>query len=215
MSETAATTAAAAADGELALGDGDDDADQARDDAAARATSPAAPAARRFRLAPMPAGARLRLWLSYQRYAALLLFAPLTALVAAAWLLPWWAAVLLALPAIAPLRFSFVVAARWPRKLRATQVAMHRQRLGRFEARSVRAYCGDPCFRVVAGEILARAGISRRERRRLIRQFATELRDEERLVVYFDHRAHGPLDSSPAPAGDRRLAQPPTAEEMT
>lgn len=162
----------------------------------------APPPRQRLRLPALSAGARLRLWISYQRYAALLLVAPLGALAAAAWLLPWWVAAALAVPAIAPLRFALEVARRWPRKLHATQLAIHRQAQGRFAPASVRACCGDPCFRVVAAEILRRAGLPRGERRRLIAQLAAELRAADRFVVYFDHRLHGPLAIPSAPAGE-------------
>lgn len=145
------------------------------------------------RLPPLSRATRARLWISYQRYAAVLLLAPLAALALAAWLTPWWVTALLVLPALAPLRFSLSVAARWPRKLRATQVALWRQRQGQFSPASVRGSCGDPCFRVVAAEILARAGLDRRARRRLIRQFAAELRAEDRLTFVFDRRVDGPL----------------------
>lgn len=165
---------------------------------------------KRVRLAPLPAATRLRLWISYQRYAALLLALPAAALAGAAWLAPWWLAALLALAAIAPVRFALEIAARWPRKLRATQVARHRQRLGRFQAESVRAYCGDPCFRVVAREILASAGVPRRERRRWIARFAAERRAADRVVVYFDHRVHGPFPSTAS-----ELAASPATEETT
>jgi hypothetical protein len=167
---------------------------------------------KRVRLAPLPAGTRLRLWISYQRYAALLLALPVAAIALAAWLAPWWIAALLALPVIAPVRFALEVASRWPRKLRATQLALHRLRLGHFHPESVRAYCGDPCFRVVAREILTRAGIPRGERRRQLAQFANELRDADRIVVSFDHRVHGPF---PSTASDLQISPSPAPEEMT
>lgn len=129
-----------------------------------------------------------RLWLSYQRY-ALLLFAlaaaPIAAMVTlapASWL--WWP--LAAAPSLAAAVFASSVYRRWPRKLRATALAARRIESGRFAPRRLREYCGDPCFRVVAAEILTRAGYSRRERDQMIREFARDLR-EPVFLLEVDH----------------------------
>ena len=82
----------------------------------------------------------------------------------------------MALIALVPFKFGVTVLARWPRKLRATRIAELRIRSGRFAPASVRPYCGDPCFRVVAREILRRGGVSRADRRDLIAGWAAELR---------------------------------------
>ena len=130
-----------------------------------------------------------RLWLSYQRYALLLFLAPALALVAlVAWASPWWWAPA-ALAALVPLRFGASVYARWPRKVHATRVALHRIAAGRFASARVRGFCGDPCFRVVAHEILRRAGLPPAERRRLIRLYSLELRRDRSTVVILDHVA--------------------------
>lgn len=144
---------------------------------------------RRVRLPELGAVERARLWLSYQRYAFLLIGAPVAgvaglAAVASAW---WWAPA--AVIAIAPVRFGAIVWARWPRKLRATQVADARIRAGRFAPRTIRTYCGDPCYRVVAGELLRRAGVPRRERRRIVSQYREELRRDRSTLVIVDHLA--------------------------
>lgn len=140
-----------------------------------------------LRLPSLPLATRARLWLSYQRYGLLLVAAPVGA-VAAAWVLaPWWAAAVLAVGGLAPLGFGVEVLGRWPRKLRATRAALARIERGSFGPASVRPHCGDPCFRVVAAEILTRAGLPRRERRRLIRTYAAQLRAEGDVRVYIDH----------------------------
>lgn len=127
---------------------------------------------------------RVRLWLGYQRYAFLLAGLALAiCAVVAFWAAVWWVWLLAAVPVVKLLRFAGAVYGRWPRKLRATVLATRRIESGRFAARAVRGYCGDPCYRVVAGEILRRAGMDRRARRRLIRQFARELREPVFLIA--------------------------------
>ena len=141
----------------------------------------------KVRLPPLGAIERATLWLRYQRYGLLLVGATVAALTATVLAGPWWASVLVALLGIAPARFGVEVLLRWPRKLRATQVALARIQAGRFEAASIKGYCGDPCFRIVAAEILARAGMPRRERRQVIRRHGDQLRREQSMLVLFDH----------------------------
>jgi hypothetical protein len=141
----------------------------------------------RARLPKLGAFATARLFVSYQRYGALLLVAPIAVVIAVARIAPWWAALLVGLAGIAPVRFGVEVVARWPRKLRATRIAVARIAAGSFSAASVRPYCGDPCFRVVATEILARAGMARHERKTLVRSFQEQLRQENSVRVLVDH----------------------------
>lgn len=142
---------------------------------------------RRVRLPALGKVARARLWLSYQRYALLLLGGPALAVALAAAYAPWWVALLAGVVGIVPARFGLYVAGRWPRKLRATRVALARIDAGSFAPESVRGHCGDPCFRVVAREVLARAGVPRPERAALVHRFADEVRRERSVVVLFDH----------------------------
>jgi hypothetical protein len=86
-------------------------------------------------------------------------------------------------------KFGVTVLARWPRKLRATWIAQRRIDAGRFSPRSIRGFCGDPCFRVVAHEILRRAGVPRAERRRIVHQYREELRRDRSTLVIVDHLA--------------------------
>lgn len=135
----------------------------------------------------MTAARRVRLWLSYQRYGIVLTLGSLATIALAAWLAPWWLAVAVGLVALWPIGFGVIVLRRWPRKLRATLVAEHRLAAGRFRPAQVRPYCGDPCFRVVAGEILGRAGTAPAERRALIAAYRAELERERDIVVMIDH----------------------------
>ena len=132
--------------------------------------------------------ARARLWLSYQRY-GLLLCSSAVVPVTVALLWPWlyWVWAPLALLALPPMRFGVTVLGRWPRKLRATLVAEHRIRRGRFRPESVRSYCGDPCFRLVAHEILTRAGMPAAERRALVARLRAEHEASSRVLLLVDH----------------------------
>lgn len=137
----------------------------------------------------LPLRERAWLWLHYQRYAFALIGVPAAVLLGLVRATPPWVWIPAALLAIAPIRFGFVVLARWPRKLRATQVAIARIRGGRFAPASIRGYCGDPCFRLVAAEILRRARYTPAERRRVITTYREELRRDRGTLVIIDHLA--------------------------
>jgi hypothetical protein len=130
---------------------------------------------------------RVRLWLRYQRYAFVLVAVPTAVVTLAAITLPWWAAILLGLCAIAPVRFGVEVWFRYPRKIRATRVALARIQAGSFHHTSIKNHCGDPCFRLVADEVLARAGMCRAERRLVITGYREQLKQEDSMLVLVDH----------------------------
>jgi hypothetical protein len=137
----------------------------------------------RVRLPPLGAAARARLWWSYQRYALAIVAATAAVVAAAVLLAPPWIWIPAALIAIAPLSFAGRVLAMWPRKLRATRIALARIATGRFAPAQVRGHCGDPCFRVVADEILRRAGTPRRQRQILIARYEEELARRDVLLL--------------------------------
>jgi len=129
----------------------------------------------------------IRLWFSYQRYVVLLAVGMLGIIVVpvvavAPWY--WWLPVGIAVAKLQSLAAH--IDSRWPRKLRATTLARRRISMGRFRVVSIRNYCGDPCFRVVAREILATAGIPARQRRDLIRQFSHSLKLQPDVLVFVD-----------------------------
>lgn len=130
----------------------------------------------------------VRLWVSYQRYAFLMAGIPAAIVAGVAWIWPhaWWAWGGLTLIALRFFGIAHEIGGRWPRKVRATRLADRRIAAGRFDARTVSRYCGDPCFRVVAREILRRAGYDAAERRRLIRQFAAEEAERGHSLVFAD-----------------------------
>jgi len=130
---------------------------------------------------------RVRLWLRFQRYGLLLVGAPLVAVVVAVRAMPWWVAMFVGIVGLAPARFGVEVLSRWPKKLRALRIGIARIRAQRFTVTSIKPYCGDPCFRVVADELLRRAGEPRAARRDAIRRYANDLREQERMLVLVDH----------------------------
>lgn len=140
-----------------------------------------------MRLPEVGPAARLRLWIRYQRYGVLLVGVPAAAVALAMACAPWWLAALAVVAGVPPARFGIEVLARWPRKLRTTRIALARIESGRFAVTSVKGACGDPCYRIVADEILARAGLTRSERRRLIRHYAEQHRRERDVRVLIDH----------------------------
>ncbi len=138
-------------------------------------------------------GEYLRLLLSYQRYSMLLLFIGMIGGIMGLFLVERMlgqssglvragGAILVILLASAPIRFGIVVGRKWPRKLRATTLATRRIEQGRFSVKTVERYCEDPCFRVVAAEILTRAGLPRSERNRIIQNFSDEARKPAFIV---------------------------------
>ncbi len=151
---------------------------------------------------------RIRLWLSYQRYALLMGGLPVVIWSAIVWTWPdaWWAWAPLALVALWFVRQSVDIYGRFPRKMRATLLADHRIATGRFRPRSIRRYCGDPCFRVVAREILRRAGIPPAERRRIIELYAEEEAERGHTLVFA--RADGSVQIHVDGKEIRRLPQP-------
>lgn len=129
-----------------------------------------------------------RLWVSYQRYAFLMAGVPAAIVAGVAWRWPhaWWAWGGLLLIALRFFGYAYQIGGRWPRKARATWLADRRIAAGRFDVRMVSRYCGDPCFRVVAREILRRARVDAAEQRRLIRQFAAEEAERGHSLIFTD-----------------------------
>ena len=128
--------------------------------------------------------------LSYQRYAFLLTIISLSLLGGGAWLVAverWYFGVPLALGGIKVASFAVGVASRLSQKMRVTGVAQRRIDAGRFEPEMVRNFCGDPCFRVMAREVLRRAGLEGRERDALVAQYQAMLDEESGQTLIIDH----------------------------
>ncbi len=129
---------------------------------------------------------RLRLFISYQRYSALLLvlvIAACTLGIPYLWkwtrdlsVLRWGLLSLFLMPQFFVLRFSWFIATKWPRKYRATLLAKKRIASGGFSPASIERYCEDPCFRVVANEILRMAQLPKQDRRTMIARYKEKAR---------------------------------------
>jgi hypothetical protein len=132
----------------------------------------------------------IRLWLSYQRYA--LLLGALTIAIPAAIVgfapTVWWLYVLAAIPVIRLGMATVGVYRRWPEKIRATRLADRRIASGQFTPKFVENYCEDPCFRVVARELLRRAGYDRKQRRAIVREFARQAKANSDVVLMVNHQ---------------------------
>lgn len=137
----------------------------------------------------MSRGERIRLYVSYQRYAILIFSIWWAVLAFILWYDPW--AWYLWVPAVPALfwgqGFGREVASRWPRKLRLTEEAHAALEAGTFEVDSLQNYCGDPCFRVVAHEILSTAGYDEAQRQALVQEMRSQIEAERETVYIFDH----------------------------
>jgi hypothetical protein len=130
----------------------------------------------------------VRLWLSYQRYALLACTGILgLATIAVASGHAWWAWLIAALASAATMPLVVHIWRDYPRKWRATQLATRRIANGSFRVVAVKGYCGDPCWRIVAAEILRRAGLSRRERRRTLAMLRAQHEAESHALIIIDH----------------------------
>lgn len=129
------------------------------------------------------------LWLSYQRY-SLILFA---------WIFAWSAVVtytaytfsgwlmIAALPALWVARFAIDIGLQYPRKRKLTQQAQAAIEDNTFHPDSLRNYCADPCYRVVANHILTLARYSPPERRAIITAHRNALQQARESVVVIDY----------------------------
>lgn len=144
---------------------------------------------------------RVWLWLSYQRY-AFVLAVPAIGLPLGLYLLfGVWYAWVPALVVTFWLATPIVhILAGFGKKLRATIVYTRRYRRNGFSPDLMRSLSEDPCSRLVAHEVMRRAGVPRAEARAVVARFAKEARDEPDYVV-FVNKAAGTVDVSGRLAG--------------
>jgi hypothetical protein len=132
----------------------------------------------------------LVLAMSYQRY-ALLLGASSGALASSgAWLVwagHWFLGGPLLLAALPLGSFCAGVSSRLTEKMRITAVAQRRIDAGRFEPEMVQDFCGDPCFRVMAREVLRRSGLDRKQAAALVSHYRGILDEESGQTLIIDH----------------------------
>ena len=120
----------------------------------------------------------VRLWLSHQRYALMAGCAAvaLAGVVYTSLSAPWWALLTAAMLSLGLGGLALRIMAQWKKKMRITERALRQIERGRFDPDSMAKYCTDPCWRVVVTELLREYGLSRVDRRRLIREY-TEMAD--------------------------------------
>ena len=128
--------------------------------------------------------------LSYQRY-ALLLGGSCGALAGSGvwlvWTGHWMVGCPLLLAALPLASFCAGVSSRLSEKMRITAVAQRRIDAGRFEPQMVQDFCGDPCFRVMAREVLRRSGLDRAQAAALVSQYRGILEEESGQTLIIDH----------------------------
>lgn len=163
-----------------------------------------------------------RLWLSYQRYAFLMFGLPAagTAALAVAWPHAWWAWGPAALVTLKLWAFALTIWQRWPYKLKSTLRFQRQIAAGRFDPERVRPFTGDPCFRVVAREVLRRAQLRGAEQAALIARLRAEHEAAGQQIIFVD-RAKGEvihvdgLGMRRAPIQQPPLNQPATPEGIS
>ena len=124
----------------------------------------------------LPLRVRIRLWLSYQRYALMLtsfaLACPLVTYVAFPALWAAWTSA--ALVGVFCLSGAIKIGWKFGHKLRVTAMLERRYKRNGFNAEQLRQYAEDPCYRVVSNEVMRRVDVPAAERRRILKQFKEE-----------------------------------------
>ena len=155
-----------------------------------------------------------RLVVSYQRYAALVFGIIAGLLWSASVLGTGWAWGVAAALSLGLGWFGTLVALRLPHKLRLTRTQDERIRRNKFEADDLLLWVEDPCYRVVAREILVRAGRSPQQARTEVSQLAERAAASEGLVFYSKppsvDGAHAPPESERDAPDSRSLDEEDT-----
>jgi len=126
----------------------------------------------------------VRLVISYQRYAVLVAVI-VSALLASAWTVnATWAWAVAGTLSLGLSWFGVLVAARLPHKLRLTRTQDMRIARGKFDADDLLPWVEDPCYRVVAREILVRSGETPARAREQVADLARRAAQTEGLVIY-------------------------------
>lgn len=167
------------------------------------------------RIAARPAIGTLevaRLVLSYQRYAALVLgiivaVLWLASVIGATW--AWGVAVLIAVPLG---WFGALVALRLPHKLRLTRTQDERIRRRKFDPDDLLLWVEDPCYRVVAREILVRSGRSQAQARVEVAELAARASAPQGFVFYSKPPSVDGAQSATAPEPDGPDSDAPEEE---
>ncbi len=131
-------------------------------------------------------GQKARYFLSYNRYALLIVLVALGASAAAVRWGAWYVWVPVCLASLRALVWAWRIARQFPRKLHITKKLLRAQREARFSPEDVVKYCADPCYRVVAREALAAAGVPRAQRAGMVRDYTRRARELAHDFVIVD-----------------------------
>lgn len=123
---------------------------------------------------------------SYNRYALLIAIFSIAIVLASIIWGHWYIWVPVSLAALRALYWAWSIARQFPKKLHITKKLLLAQRQESFSPEDVVKYCADPCYRVVARGALASAGIGRRQRNALVREYTARARDLAHALVIVD-----------------------------
>jgi hypothetical protein len=129
---------------------------------------------------------RLGYFLSYNRYALLILVLSLAIPAVLFVFLRWYFWVPATLVALRALYWAWHIARQYPKKLHITKKMLWAQQNRTFRNEDIVKYCGDPCYRVVAHQVLARTGVPAPERRRLVSEYVDQAHDLAHALVFVD-----------------------------
>ncbi|MBN2722588.1 MAG: hypothetical protein JXR95_00795 [Deltaproteobacteria bacterium] len=135
---------------------------------------------------------KLKLYFSFNRYAYLLLISgillPLSSLILKpAW---WWLTLLLLFPAIWMIKWAYFIHSQTSKKFHILKKQMFEHSESGGELSPLSKYCGDPCYRVVADEILIQRNVGFFERRKIIRKNTRIARSENNFSFAVDFKNH-------------------------
>ncbi|MBU1244746.1 hypothetical protein KJ612_16230, partial [Myxococcota bacterium] len=129
---------------------------------------------------------RLGYFLSYNRYALLILLLSLAVPTVLFLFFRWYFWVPATLVALRALYWAWHIARQYPKKLHITKKMALAQQNRTFQNEDIVKYCGDPCYRVVAHQVLAQARVPAGERRRLVREYVEQAHDLAHALVFVD-----------------------------
>jgi hypothetical protein len=154
---------------------------------------------------------KLMLYFSFNRYTYLILagtFAVIFPIILFlfSW---WWLWVPLCLIGLWFLKFSFNIHAQTSKKFHITKKWIFNIKHENAEMDEMIKYCEDPCYRVVAKEILIQKGIGSKERKKIINDYKEEAIKRNKMIIIVDKKngviyktVDGKLEKSKIGKGD-------------
>lgn len=125
-------------------------------------------------------------FMSYNRYALLIIFVSLSIVAISFWLSRWYVWLPVTLLALRALYWAGHIMRQFPKKLHITKKFLFAQKMGTFVPEDVVKYCADPCYRVVARHALTTGGVTRQQQNRLMREYTMRAHDLAHAFVIVD-----------------------------